>query len=981
MKKIAVALSILLMGGFFIYLPGSEAGNPITTDDVYAYYGTPPNIDGRITDDDLWIEVPETIGEYPEGGVSIRAKHDGTFLYILTVTRGYGEYIDNILFEDDGTSPDRVLDSTNEDEKYVGLSEFPDGYRDAHWTGGWAVDMNLHGGAMGTNDGYSFISEWWLPLDTDTSEDIDVSSNETLGFAAGWTWGWPSGYGNWPYDPTTWGELHIIYDAFIGDPVDIMLNSPSDGSIIAPGRTIDLYISGTDITADYRVDGGSPVNLYYPYDFVATGWSDGGHTLQVNAQDSGGNSASATYSFTVDSVKPTIALNDPENNSFIPPGTLIDFSITDEHISNVHYSVNEGDEYTLYPNYYIYTWSWPDGNYIITVDARDMANNAQIEYFNFTIDSTPPEIFIHNLENNSMIKGGFLIELSFVDACIDEVFYTLDSGAEEELFYPFEINTTAWGDGNHTVTVNANDKVGNANTTWFNVTVDSTPPDLVINSPQNNTIAKPGILINMTIGDPHLEKVYYTVNNGKKETLTDPYLINTSDWIDRNYIILVTAIDEVNNINSIMLNLTLDSKSPKILLSSPVNNSFITENMMINFMISDENLKEVTYWVNGDSSMLLTPPYSIDTGPWSDGEYIVNIRGEDEAGNLNEQWFCFTKDTTTPQIILESPDNGSVLQSESILDFEITDLNLSSVSYSLNDGAFIYMEEPYEIDPTGWDDDEYRVTIRAIDKAGHQNEKWFVFWIDFLSPFVIVSSPVDDAADVSENWDITIEFNEPMDPASVESAISIEPFTEFSCLWSNNNKTLTFNLTEPLGYETYYQISISTQAKDQTGRGMEDTYLLDFTTREKPKEGDGGGISVFIFLAAVMAIVVAVIIVFLVSGRMKKAKGEALPPQVQAPQTMQVICSNCRNLLSVYDIGTTMNVTCPFCSTLLTVQSQRTAFQVPQPIPQPLVQMQPQQPTMQIACPSCRHVFIINKMTGPMRVQCPNCGVTGTLSM
>ncbi|MEE9151909.1 MAG: Ig-like domain-containing protein [Thermoplasmata archaeon] len=256
--------------------------------------------------------------------------------------------------------------------------------------------------------------------------------------------------------------------------------------------------------------------------------------------------------------------------------------------------------------------------------------------------------------------------------------------------------------------------------------------------------------------------------------------------------------------------------------------------------------------------------------------------------------------------------------------------------------------------------------------AGNTIEKWYIFRIDISQPEILSINPFDGSTDISVDGGIIIQFSESMNTASVESAISIQPYIEYLYSWNNDNKTLILNSSEPLDYETLYQISISTEAKDLADRGIENRYELEFTTELKPKGGGEGGFPLmYLLLTLILAIIVAVIIVMLIMTKKKKASPEIMLPQIESPQMLQVRCSACNNLLQVNDIGTTMNVTCPFCSTLLTVQSSKASLQMPLPQPQPS--------TIQISCPKCSYGFTVMKNSGPMQVQCPNCGVKGKL--
>jgi parallel beta-helix repeat protein len=511
--------------------------------------------------------------------------------------------------------------------------------------------------------------------------------------------------------------------------------------------------------------------------------------------------------------------------------------------------------------------------------------------------------------------------------------------------------------------------------------IDSTAPSIELISPSDYSFIDIGTKINLSVSDLNLEEVTYSINDGGYQILSSPYDIDTGNWNDGDYKVEVQAKDTSDNEKTVVYHFYVDMNPPTITLNSPGNNSMINAGSLIEFTISDANIDEVTYTKNSGVPTSLYQPYTINPYGWSDGDYIVTVYADDKAGNTNERWYKFILDKTFPQITLNSPVNGSILQ-DSSLDFEISDEHLNSAEYKINQGTLSIFEAPYDLDTSEWEDGEYRITIKADDSVGNTNEKWFLFKKDSTSPSIVSISPNDNSIDILVDENIVIDFSESMDTESVESAISISPYTEYSCSWSNDNKTLTIAFSELLEYETLYQISISTQASDMADNGLEDKFELEFTTVQKPKEKDGEEFPVmFLLLMIIMAIIVAVVIVIMVMAKKKKLSSEMVEPVVGIPDVIQIRCSNCNNILSVNDIGTTQNVSCPYCSTTSTVHSRRVAPQMAVLQTQPQSQLQPQtQPiSIQISCPQCLYNFSVMKTQGSVHVQCPNCGVKGTM--
>ncbi|UCE37216.1 MAG: right-handed parallel beta-helix repeat-containing protein [Thermoplasmata archaeon] len=591
-------------------------------------------------------------------------------------------------------------------------------------------------------------------------------------------------------------------------------------------------------------------------------------------------------------------------------------------------------------------------------------------------DYFPPTIELVSPFNNSVIKPGTLINLSILDPNLYKVAYSKNSGPEQTLAPPHDIDTTEWTDANYILEIYALDTHGNAITQWFNITIDSTPPSITLNSPHNNSYIIWNVEINLTISDDNLGEVSYIKDDNGVLYLSFPYNIDTDSWEDGRHVIEVTAEDLAGNLRREQFVFTKDTTPPVITLNSPENNTIITEDMEIYFTITDENLDAVYYRINNDSYILLPLPYRIYTKDWQDGRYVIDIIAVDLASIGNIDQYVFTKDTAWPEITLNSPENNTLLMQASTLDFDISDLNLISVDYSKNQDSLEIFKEPYDIDTSEWEDGDYTITIIAVDAAGHINKKWFAFRIDIYSPSIVSSSINDKAMDVAVNIEIIIEFNEPMNTESVESAFSISPQIEYSCSWSNDNKTMILTFSDSLEYDTLYQISIGTPAKDMVDKRLEDKFELEFTTEPKPireKEEDFPAVSFLLFV--LLAIVIAVIIVILILTKKKHAMSEIAEPEIETSNTFQVKCSICNNLLQVNDIGMTMNVKCPFCTTVLTVESKKAQIEQRQP------EQQLQSATIQITCPQCSHLFNVVNTGGPIKVQCPNCKVAGTINL
>lgn len=529
-------------------------------------------------------------------------------------------------------------------------------------------------------------------------------------------------------------------------PPRIYLISPANNSFIQQETIIDFYVYDGNLDfANYSIDGGLEQSFTYPFNVSTSGWLDKDYNIQINARDFAGNSNVSWYLFTIDSTNPSIHLNSPENNSIVPSGILLNFSVIDLNLFQVNFSVNGGFDTLLSNPFDIDTTGWSDGDYTIQINALDLAGNSNSSGYFFTIDSTKPTIICNSPGNNTIITNETILDFLVIDPYLTQVNYSINNGTDTTFFTPFNISIFGWPEGDYMIQINAQDLVGNHNTSWYLFTIDSTLPIIQLNSPRNSSNIYNGIVLDFSVNDTNLQQVTYSVNGGVYLPLIDPFDILTSGWLDNDYSIQINAQDMAGNSNSSWYDFTIDSTKPEIFLNTPDNNSFISNYTILDFSISDLHLAHVNYSVNGGVTIPLSEPYEISCSNWTDGDYMVQINALDLAGNLNYSWYSFTKDTNKPEIILNSPFNESIFHHGTVLDFSVNDVNLLHANYSVNGDTSIPFFEPYHIYSWGWPDGDYTVTVSAIDTFLNTTTSWYFFSVDSTKPEISLEYPPIDS--------------------------------------------------------------------------------------------------------------------------------------------------------------------------------------------------------------------------------------------
>jgi parallel beta-helix repeat protein len=718
----------------------------------------------------------------------------------------------------------------------------------------------------------------------------------------------------------------IFYFTIDSIPPQIALNSPLNNSIISKGTLLDFLIIEDNLdSVAYSLNGQPTDPISDPYDISTSTWTDGDYTVLIEALDLVGNTNSSWYFFTLDSTVPDILLITPGNNTIIQAGTEIDLDILDTHFDSASYSVNGGGSSPLSSPFNIQTNGWADGVYTILVEAQDLAGNVNSRWYQFTMDSTRPQIILNTPLNNSIIQKDTTLDFDVIDLHLDQITHNVNNQGANPIMGPYDISTSTWSDGDYTIRFDASDIAGNTNSSWFYFTLDSVKPVISLVSPSNNSFIDAGDAIDLSVTETNLKEVQISVAGGAWEDIVYPFDIETSSWNDGTHSIEVRAEDLAGNVGFAQYSFQLDSTLPSISLESPSDGSYLDVDTIINLEVTDDNLDSVLYSENGASTLLLDFPYDIDTSSWNQGDYEITVTAVDLAGNQRQMTYSFVKDTEAPQISLTSPSNNSLISVGTDLEFAVSDDNLDSVEYSLDGSSYDDLPDPYSLDTSSWNDGTYTIYIRAEDEAGNTNEKWFTFLVDESEPSIISTYPDDNADDISVGTDVVIEFSEPMDTESVEDAISISPFSDHTLSWNNDDTEMTISFSEPLDAGSNYKVSISTKAEDMAGRGLDSAFDLEFTTEGAADVGDDGPSSDWMpILLILIIVIVVVLILFFVLAKRKKPVEQVVEPEVVenaqvAASTYQVQCPFCSNQVSVMDTGLTQNVTCPFCSNVMSV--------------------------------------------------------------
>ncbi|ENL0200066.1 non-fimbrial adhesin SiiE [Salmonella enterica] len=515
------------------------------------------------------------------------------------------------------------------------------------------------------------------------------------------------------------------------------------------------------------------------------------YTLTVKATDVAGNTATETLNFIIDTTlsTPTITLdsaddsgtaNDNKTNVKTPGFIIggIDSDVTqvvvqvmrDGHSEEVELTQTNG-QWRFVPGS-----AWTDGDYTLTVTVKDEAGNIRHSApLTVTIDT---QIAIDHIElvNDSGIPNDNLTNEArphfqvTVPTDVNVVRLSIDGG--KTWFNATQSATPGvwdytWladvGEGKHTLTVEATDKAGNKTTQQLDFIVDTllSEPTIVLDSTDDSgtkgdnltNVNKPTFLL----GNIDADARYVTVevqHGGTKEVLTATKdatgnwsVTPTGTWADGDYTLTVRVEDEAGNEkHSASLTVTVDTQITIDVIELVNDNGIPGDNMTNDahpqFRVTvPGDVNEVSLSIDGGVTWVKATQ-SATPGVWNytwpgtvpDGDYTLNVKATDNAGNTVTETLHFTIDTTlsTPVIVLDSADDTGIQgdnmtnRTQPTFNLQHIDDDAVRVTVSVEHGGVTTTFDATKdaggwtfTPPTSWGAGDYTLSVSVEDKAGN----------------------------------------------------------------------------------------------------------------------------------------------------------------------------------------------------------------------------------------------------------------------
>ncbi len=182
----------------------------------------------------------------------------------------------------------------------------------------------------------------------------------------------------------------------------IIVNGPANGAIFGSSSVgLNVYVADPNLSTIWYVLDGGVATLFSNTSIMI---ADGTHSIAYYANDTFGNTNSATRTFTVDTTAPVVAITSPSNNANISSGTVdVAFTAIDLTKDATWYTVDGGASTIVAGS--SFSISLADGAHSIVVYCNDSLGQVDSDSVAFTIDATDPTIDIDGFAGLSLQQG------------------------------------------------------------------------------------------------------------------------------------------------------------------------------------------------------------------------------------------------------------------------------------------------------------------------------------------------------------------------------------------------------------------------------------------------------------------------------------------------------------------------------------------------------------------------------------------------
>ena len=401
--------------------------------------------------------------------------------------------------------------------------------------------------------------------------------------------------------------------------------------------------------------------------------------------------------------------------------------------------------YTLYSPYDL-TASWSSFFSSVEVELDRPRTGADSIVLLF-VDPRPPLLVVTSPEDGARLNvTDVLIEGYGEDAGsgLHEAAASWDGGP----FVPIPMDPTGafwytvpdFPEGDITIVVRLSDRALNVVRTTVQVYVDHTPPALTVLEPADGllTNASPVMLVAEFEAGARVwvDLLEHPGATGRIETLV---FLNEGDNT-----IVVRCEDAVRNAARVVLRVVLDTLAPELSVTAPRDGWYTNRtHFLVEGEVHGEDELSLLVHLEGEAGTTMPGApdpdgsFALDVWALADGNYVLEVRATDLAGNLATVVLRVHVDTTVPELGFAWPPDGYITNVRFLTvvlmvsdDTEQAFLQDRWVMGRGRVNATVTLEEGGNV-----------LTLRAVDRLGNEQRLNRTVFLDTVAPAVAITEP------------------------------------------------------------------------------------------------------------------------------------------------------------------------------------------------------------------------------------------------
>ncbi|MEA2462924.1 MAG: hypothetical protein QOJ98_671, partial [Acidobacteriota bacterium] len=507
--------------------------------------------------------------------------------------------------------------------------------------------------------------------------------------------------------------------------------SDGTGSGIDPA-SVRVSVDGADVTATMTITATELTG-------TAATLANGEHSATISALDWAGNSAGAGGTFTVDTTKPEVGINEPAEGDFTAANTIkVTGSVSDATPVTVKVgSVNATVTGTTFTAANVPLPA--EGATTLTATATDAAGNQNAANVTIKVDRTQPAVKITFPANGAFIQGattevkGTLTDASPALVTVNDAPALVNDGT-----FTASINGA---DGVVTVKATAVDAANNASTDTITITFDATAPVFTI-EPATPTSQATG-RIRGTIAD--ISPVTLKIGDvAVPVSAAGAFAYDATLAAEGANAFVLTATDAAGNIATENATVIRDTTKPALEVASPTE-ALVIANLpvVVRGTASDATALEIT--VDGTAATITGEAWEASFDELTEGAHAFTVVATDAAGNTTTVTRNVTLDLAAPAVTITTPAPGTFTNQASVtISGTVTDLTLRTVTAGGVAGTFtsgtggVY---DYTIENVPLEEGDNAIVVLATDAGSRTGQAALTITRDATPPVITLTAP------------------------------------------------------------------------------------------------------------------------------------------------------------------------------------------------------------------------------------------------